>query len=284
MALPEVIVLATGKGGAGKSTLTRALAAHFSLSRHTPAIVDADPQASIAAFHDADGPMGAVPVRADPEAETVVATIDELAATNAPVLVDTAGFRNKTTIMACVRADYVLIPCKAAAEDVREAVAMCDLVAELNETDERAGRPIAHAIVLTMTVPGTVIARHVRDELLRARLPVLGAEITQRVAYPELSMRGLAPPLVDPEGAAARDVASRRAAGCTPRWRRCRGSATASASRSCRRRRASCPSTRRARLPAHRRPGRGARRDAPSNSTRPRWSVTSRATCPTRRR
>ena len=202
------IVLATGKGGAGKSTLTRALAAHWRGGRHRPAIVDADPQASIATFHDPDGPMRDVPVAADAEAETVAATIGELRAAHEPVLVDTAGFRNQTTIMAAVAADLVLVPCKPAAEDVREAVAMRDLVDELNETPERRGRPITAAIVLTMTVPGTVIARHVRGELEGAGYHVLRAEVAQRVAYPELSMRGLAPPVVDPDGPAARDIAA----------------------------------------------------------------------------
>ena len=202
------IVLATGKGGAGKSTLTRSLAAHWRGGRRRPAIVDADPQASIAAFHDPEGVMADVPVRADPQAETVASTIAELRAAHEPVLVDTAGFRNQTTIMAAVAADLVLIPCKAAAEDVREAVAMRELVEELNETPERLGRPILAAIVLTMTVPGTVIARHVRGELEGAGYRVLKSEVAQRVAYPELSMRGLAPPAVDPDGAAARDVAA----------------------------------------------------------------------------
>ena len=202
------IVLATGKGGAGKSTLTRALAAHWLAGRRRPAVVDADPQGSIVAFHDPDGPMKAVAVHADPQAETVADTIAQLRRAHDPVLVDTAGFRNQTTVMAAVSADLVLIPCKAAAEDVREAVAMCDLIEELNGTPERGGRPIRSGIVLSMVVPGTVIARHVRRELEGAGYSVLRAEVAQRVAYPELSMRGLAPSAVDPDGAAARDVAA----------------------------------------------------------------------------
>ncbi len=61
-------------------------------------------------------------------------------------------------------------------------------------------------MVLTMTTPGTVIARQVRKELEAAEFPLLLAEVTQRVAYPELSMKGLAPSIADPEGAAARDI------------------------------------------------------------------------------
>ena len=85
MSLPKVIVLATGKGGAGKSALTRSLAAHFLATKQRPAIVDADPQASIANLHDVQGPMGQIPVAADPEAETVQTTIAELAETHRPV-------------------------------------------------------------------------------------------------------------------------------------------------------------------------------------------------------
>jgi len=60
-----------------------------------------------------------------------------------------------------------LIPLKAAAEDVREAIAMFNLIGELNATPERQSNPIRSAMVLTMTTPGTVIARHVRKELSR---------------------------------------------------------------------------------------------------------------------
>lgn len=207
MTLPQTIVLATGKGGAGKSTLARSLAAHWVAAHQKPALIDADPQASIATFHDEEGPLSALTVTADPEVETIAATIKELKRKHRPLIIDTAGFRNQTTVMAAICADLVLVPLKAAAEDVREAIAMVDLVAELNETPERKGSPIQALMVLTMTVPGTVIGRHVRKELEEGGYPLLKAEITQRVAYPELSMRGLAPSVVDPEGAAARDVA-----------------------------------------------------------------------------
>lgn len=207
MSIPPIIVLANGKGGAGKSAITRALAAHWLNARYKPAIVDADPQASISKFHDPDSLMGGITLATDPEAETVRHTILELAEKHRPVIVDTAGFRNQTNIMAAICADLVLIPLKPAAEDIEEAVAMYQLVQELNDTPEREGRPIDVAMVLTMTTPGTVIARHVRKQLEGGGYPLLTAEIAQRVAYPELSMRGLSPSIVEPDGAAARDIA-----------------------------------------------------------------------------
>ncbi len=213
-----VIVLASGKGGVGKSTLVRSLAGYWLSLGQAPAVIDADPQASITSLHDADGPMGGVVVVANPEMETIGATVAELRAAHSIVLVDTAGFRNQTTIAACVAADVVLIPLKPAAEDMREAVAMLNLVGELNATPERHGRPIVAALVLTMVTPGTVIARQVRKELEKAGYPLLDAEIAQRVAFPELSMRGVAPSLVEPDGAAARDI-GRLAGELSQLWR-----------------------------------------------------------------
>jgi chromosome partitioning protein len=134
--------------------------------------------------------------------------IEELRRRHAPVIVDTAGFRNRTTIGALVATDLAIIPLKPAVEDVDAAIATYDLIREINETDERDGRPIKVALVLTMTLRGTVIARHVREQLTVAGYPLLQAEMLNRVAYPEAGIEGLSPSITDPDGAAARDIAA----------------------------------------------------------------------------
>jgi len=200
-----VITLATSKGGAGKSTLARSLAAHWFALGHHPALVDADPQRSLANRHDPAGRLAGLPVIAEPE-ERVGEVIEELRLKHAPVIVDTAGFRNRTTIGALVVTDLAIIPLKPAVEDVDAAIATYDLIQEINETDEREGRPIKVAMVLTMTQRGTVIARHVRTQLASANYPLLTAEMPNRVAYPEAGIEGLSPTTVEPDGAAARDI------------------------------------------------------------------------------
>jgi chromosome partitioning protein len=203
----SVITLATSKGGVGKSSLGRSLAAHWFTVGHKPALVDADPQRSLANRYDPEGRLGAVPVVAEPE-ERVGEAIEELRRRHAPVIVDTAGFRNRTTIGALVATDLAIIPLKPAVEDVDAAIATYDLIREINETDERDGRPIKVALVLTMTLRGTVIARHVREQLTVAGYPLLQAEMLNRVAYPEAGIEGLSPSITDPDGAAARDIAA----------------------------------------------------------------------------
>lgn len=202
-----VITLATSKGGVGKSSLGRSLAAHWFGVGHKPALIDADPQRTLANRYDPKGRMGGVPVVAEPE-ERVGETIAELRQQHAPVIVDTAGFRNRTTIGALVVTDLAIIPLKPAVEDVDAAIATYDLIREINETDEREGRPIKIAMVLTMTMRGTVIARHVREQLGEAGYPLLKGEMLNRVAYPEAGIEGLSPSITDPDGAAARDIAA----------------------------------------------------------------------------
>src|SRR3954449_10512226 len=167
-----VITLATSKGGVGKSSLGRSLAAHWFTIGRKPALIDADPQRTLANRYNPAGPMGGIPVVAEPE-ERVGEVIEELRRRHMPVIVDTAGFRNRTTIGALVATDLAIIPLKPAAEDVDGAIATYDLIREINETDERHGRPIKVAMVLTMTMRGTVIARHVREQLGEAGYPLL---------------------------------------------------------------------------------------------------------------
>jgi chromosome partitioning protein len=202
-----VITLATSKGGVGKSSLGRSLAAHWFTVGYKPALVDADPQRSLANRYDPEGRLGGVPVVAEPE-ERVEEVIEDLRKRHAPVIVDTAGFRNRTTIGALVATDIALIPLKPAVEDVDAAIGTYELIREINEADEREGRPIRVAMILTMTLRGTVIARHVRDQLTDAGYPLLKSEMLNRVAYPEAGIEGLSPCITDPDGAAARDIAA----------------------------------------------------------------------------
>ncbi len=202
-----VITLATSKGGAGKSTLARALAAYWVGVGLRPALIDADPQRGLAGRHNPVGLLGSISMHEEPE-ERVGALIEDLRSQHQPIIVDTAGFRNRTAVTALVNSDLALIPLKPSAEDAAGAVATFELIQELNDTPERAGRPIAVAMVLTMTMRGTLIARHVRRQLEEAGLPLLKAEMAHRVSYPEAGIDGLSPAVTEPDGAAARDVAA----------------------------------------------------------------------------
>ena len=201
----KIITLATSKGGAGKTTLARSLACHWFNVGIEVGVIDADPQASIISRHDPEGLLKNMKIVAQPE-ETVGETISEMTSQCSIVLVDTGGFRNRTTIKALVETDLALIPLKASADDVAGAIETYNLIKELNNTPERINNPIKYRMILTMTQQGTVISRHVREELKGMGYLVLNNELYHRVAYPEAAIKGLAPSLLEPESPAARDI------------------------------------------------------------------------------
>lgn len=203
--MKKVITLATSKGGTGKSTLARSLACHWYYAGVKVSIIDADPQASIISRHNPEGLLKNMPVISDPE-ETVDENIHELKENSTFVIVDTGGFRNRTTIKALIATDIALIPLKPSADDVAAAIETYNLIKELNETPERYKNPIHYRMILTMTQKGTVISRHIRDELEGMGYKLLENELYHRVSYPEAAINGLSPSITEPEGAAARDI------------------------------------------------------------------------------
>jgi chromosome partitioning protein len=201
----QVITLATSKGGAGKSTLARNLAAHWLNIGMNVAVIDADPQGSIIKRHDPNGLLSKLHVVAEPE-EGVSNLIEELKTNYNYIIVDTGGFRNRTTVRALVSSDLAIIPLKPSADDVAGALETYNLVKELNKTPERISKPIKYRMIITMSQQNTVIARHVRNELEQLGYMVLKAEMYHRVAYPESAINGLSPCITDPDGSAARDI------------------------------------------------------------------------------
>lgn len=203
----HIITLATSKGGVGKSTLARNLAAHWSNIGMSVAIIDADPQGSIIKRHDQNGLMGNISVIAEPE-EKVFSLIEEMRNKFNYIIVDTGGFRNRTTVRALIATDFAIIPLKPSADDVAGALETHNLIQELNKTPERGASPIKYRMIITMSQQNTVITRHVRGELEQLGYLVLKSEMYHRVAYPEAAINGLSPCVLDPDGPAARDISN----------------------------------------------------------------------------
>jgi chromosome partitioning protein len=201
----KIITLATSKGGAGKSTLVRNLAAHWVNVGFKVAIIDADPQASIINRHDPEGQLKNLIVLSNPE-ESIGSTVEEVKNGVDFLLIDTGGFRNRTTVRALVSSQYALIPLKPSADDVAAAIETHTLIQELNKTPEKLSFPIAYRMIITMSQQGTVIARHVRAELQKLGFLLMKSEMYHRVAYPESAIKGLSPCITDPDSAASRDI------------------------------------------------------------------------------
>jgi chromosome partitioning protein len=197
-----IITVATMKGGSGKSTLASCLAVHWHLRGRRPTLIDADPQRSIIRLAARERALGGVDVVEDASEEASNAA-RRLAAGGGLVIIDTPGFRSKTTLDCLATADFLLVPVKPSPFDVDRMLDTLSLLTE--RTDGR--RPLFRCI-LTQTTRESVIAKHIRAELAAAGLPVLHSEMVNRVAYPEASLWGATPSLISWKGPAAREIAA----------------------------------------------------------------------------
>ena len=165
-----VIVTASSKGGAGKSTLTLVLAQALAEMGASVAIVDADPNRPLVRW------------RAGKSASTV-AVVREQSAIRQFVLVDLEGTANRLVSRAITQADLVLIPLQASALDSNEASRAVGLIQE--EEEALGGRTIPYRIIMTRTNPQitTRIEAGIYRSLETAGIPLMGVRLHERQAY-----------------------------------------------------------------------------------------------------
>jgi chromosome partitioning protein len=197
-----ILAIATLKGGSGKSTVASCLAVHWQQNGYHPVLIDADPQHSLVRLKARERALGGVPVHeTDESGDDIAATSRKLAANHSPVIVDTAGFRAPSTLAALAAADLVLVPVKPSPLDVD---VMLDTARALfHKADDKMPR---FYCLLTQTTRDSVIARHIRSELMEAGFPLLDSELTNRVVYGEAALYGATPSLLEPRGPAATEI------------------------------------------------------------------------------
>jgi chromosome partitioning protein len=198
----QTITVATMKGGSGKSTIASCLAVHWYLSGRDTTIIDADPQRSIVRLASRERALGGVPVVED-ATEDAWKRARSLAAPDRSIIIDTPGFRSPATLACLAAADFLLVPVKASPLDIDR---MLDTLNSL--IDSAGGRRPIFRCVLTQTTRESVIAKHIRGELVEAGFPVLNSEMTNRVIYAESALWGATPSLIDMSGPAAREIAA----------------------------------------------------------------------------
>ncbi len=198
----QIITVATMKGGSGKSTVASCLAVHWHLCGRPSTIIDADPQRSIARLAARERALGGVTIVEDASDEAWKSA-QKLSTAGGPIIIDTPGFRSPATLACIAAADFLLVPVKASPLDIDR------MLDTLNSLIEGAGaRRPTFRCVLTQTTRDSVIAKHIRAELIEAGFQVLKSEMTNRVIYAEAALWGATPTLIENSGAAAREIAA----------------------------------------------------------------------------
>jgi chromosome partitioning protein len=188
--MAKIIVVASSKGGVGKTLVSMVLASRLATDGLRVAAIDADPNGALADWRANvwDGP--AFVVEAEPDAARLAHRIPDLAASTDLLIVDTAGFGNQAAAAAIASADAVIVPMLASRADIAEATRTVQLAQGL----ARAARRDIPARVLRNKVNArTAVAQHARGEVESAGLPLLATTLSQVVAYTELTHNGRLP-------------------------------------------------------------------------------------------
>ncbi|CAA7618289.1 putative ParA protein [Candidatus Terasakiella magnetica] len=198
----RVVVIATGKGGAGKTTAAACLAVYWARRKRKVALVDADPNQTLARWHARGDVLKELPLTAEHSSDAVLPAIEALAAQGGVVVVDCAGFTSQAMLFAIGVADLVLIPAMTDEANIFEAARTMKLVQNAATLTRRQ----IEARVLLCRVKRSAVATHAREQMSVLGLPVMMAQLGDRVAFQEASFFGTAPSVLQPLGAASRDI------------------------------------------------------------------------------
>ncbi len=193
----RTIALVNQKGGCGKTTLALHLAAAFWLAGENVLLLDLDPQASAAEWHDArDNPMPHVESVQTARLAKVVAHARDIA--TGVLVVDTAPHNEAAALEAARTADLVLVPCQPSIMDLRAMRKTADLL--------KLVKVPAVAVLNNVPSYGTIAdeaAETITDTL---GLPVCPIRIGDRVAYSRCLIAGQVAQEIEPRGKAALEI------------------------------------------------------------------------------
>lgn len=193
----QVIVIASQKGGAGKTTVAVHLAAEAALDRRV-LVMDLDPQGSAMEWANRRGDRAPDVTAAHP---ATISKEIERARTDGydMVILDTAPHADHAALQAARAADLVVIPCRPATFDIAAISATLDLCKLANK----------QAVVVLNAAP--IRSRVVEEaaDAIRERGGVVSSIVVrQRVAFQHCLIDGRTAGEFEPGGAAASEIAS----------------------------------------------------------------------------
>lgn len=143
-----VIVIASPKGGSGKSTTSVILGTELAHAGANVTLLDCDPNHSVTHWAGRSHLPPRISVVSNVTEGEIIRTIKGRDTAGAVVVVDLEGVASRLASRAISQADLVLIPMRATTLDATIGARALQLVAE---EEEALRRPIRSAVVFTMT-------------------------------------------------------------------------------------------------------------------------------------
>ena len=177
-----IIVFASPKGGAGKSTSAVVLATELAQKGAAVTVIDADPNHPVSQWSKRPGCPQTLTVIGTVSEETIIDTIEDASAKTAFVVVDLEGTASMTVAYAISRADLVVIPVQGSQLDAAEAAKAIRLI---RQQEKAFAREIPYAVLFTRT--STAIKprtfQHIRREFSYHSVPAFQTQMHERDAF-----------------------------------------------------------------------------------------------------
>ena len=207
-----IIVFASPKGGAGKSTSAVVIACELARTGADIVIIDADPNRPLSKWARLDGKPPSLTVIADVTEATIIEEIEAWSGRVPFVVVDLEGTASMTVAYAISRADLVIIPVQGSQLDASEAAKAIRLI---RQQEKAFSRSIPYAVLFTRTSAAIKprLLQHIRAELQAANVPIFEAQMSEREAFRAIfsfggTIESLKPSLVSNLPAAAANARS----------------------------------------------------------------------------
>jgi chromosome partitioning protein len=192
-----VLALASSKGGVGRTTLAAALAVRAVERGRRVALIDRDPQESLAAWADRGGRRSNPHlIDIDSTAEAIGLPLAQGSQAYDYAIIDTPRWQMDLIEEVIAQASFVLIPCRASALDLTAL----DPVAEMCQ-----GHKKPFAFVLNAVHPERKILKSAPG-VLRKRGPLCETMIVDRAAYVSAMTVGKGPTEVEQDMQAATEL------------------------------------------------------------------------------
>ncbi len=173
-----VIVIASSKGGVGKSTLAVLLAVWLHERGRSVILADCDPQRSSSEWIKEAAPGVKTVHLVGPD--EVLDKLPRLAKQAEYVIADGPGSNTETSRALLLRADLAVVPCKASMLEVRALTQATAVLKQARAT--RKGAPKAKNN-LSMVGKNYRLAQDMRDVAALLRLSLISTPLTQRQVY-----------------------------------------------------------------------------------------------------
>ena len=193
-----VITVAQQKGGAGKTTLAANLAAAFAASKRV-AVLDIDPQRSLARWHGLRAQRSGVPAITLSEVSgwRLGNELERLRRTHDVLIVDSPPQIDTDAKLAVRAADLVLAPVQPSPPDLWAAEGTLTLA-------DAEGRPAR--LLLNRAPAGGKLRAWVEAEIARLDWPVLESVLGNRIGFAGAFARGLGITEASAQTVAAREL------------------------------------------------------------------------------